>query len=130
MDWNNFWSVIWFVFWIFAYAAYLFALFAILADLFRDREAERLVEGPVGHLPDLRAVPHGAGVPDRPGPWHGGATGQPVTPRSGRTTRANRAGSFANPAHEIEKAKNLLDQGVITQGEFDAIKNKALGNKF
>ena len=31
------------------------------------------------------------------------------------------------PAAEIEKAKQLLDSGTITQGQFDAIKAKALG---
>ena len=30
-------------------------------------------------------------------------------------------------ASEIAKAKELLDAGTITQGEFDAIKAKALG---
>jgi len=31
------------------------------------------------------------------------------------------------PAAEIEKAKQLLDSGAITQSEFDAIKAKAVG---
>jgi uncharacterized membrane protein YcjF (UPF0283 family) len=36
------------------------------------------------------------------------------------------AGSGAGAAAEIEKAKQLLDSGAITQEEFDSIKAKAL----
>jgi len=32
------------------------------------------------------------------------------------------------PASEIEKAKRLLDNGIITRSEFDAIKAKAIGS--
>ena len=37
-----------------------------------------------------------------------------------------RAAGTSGPAHEIERAKELLDNGTITQAEFDAIKAKAL----
>ncbi|HJS96776.1 MAG TPA: PLDc N-terminal domain-containing protein [Solirubrobacteraceae bacterium] len=36
------------------------------------------------------------------------------------------AGSGGGAANEIEKAKKLLDDGTITQGEFDSMKAKAL----
>ena len=38
------------------------------------------------------------------------------------------AGSGGGAAAEIEKAKQLLDKGTITQSEFDAIKAKALAS--
>jgi hypothetical protein len=37
-----------------------------------------------------------------------------------------RATGTGGPASEIEKAKQLLDNGTITQAEFDSIKAKAL----
>jgi membrane protease subunit (stomatin/prohibitin family) len=36
------------------------------------------------------------------------------------------AAGSGGPAAEIDKAKQLLDSGAITQSEFDAIKQKAL----
>ena len=39
------------------------------------------------------------------------------------------AGSGGGAASEIEKAKALLDNGTITQAEFDSIKAKALGGQ-
>jgi hypothetical protein len=34
--WGSFWDIIWWFLWIFFFMAYLFALFAVIGDLFRD----------------------------------------------------------------------------------------------
>ena len=36
----------------------------------------------------------------------------------------------ANPTTDIARAKELLDSGAISQGEFDAIKSKALTGRY
>ena len=49
-----------------------------------------------------------------------------LSPGRGRTTMAAVELPGGGAATEIEKAKQLLDSGAITQAEFDAIKTKAL----
>ena len=91
-------------------------------------QAQRLVEGRLDHLPDLRALPHAAGLPDRPRQRHGRARRGPGR-RSCATAQDQYIKSVArraSPSDEIAKAKALLDAGTITQAEFDAIKAKAL----
>ena len=41
-----------------------------------------------------------------------------------------RPSASTSPAEDIAKAKALLDAGTISQGEFDALKSKALGNQY
>ncbi|MFF1875943.1 SHOCT domain-containing protein [Kitasatospora herbaricolor] len=128
--WSNFWDIIWLFFWSFAFIAYLFALFAIIGDLFRDHKLNGWWKAVwvifLIFVPFLTAlvylIARGRGMAERQGARYAQV--------SEDYDDGAKSSSFANPAHEIEKAKNLLDQGVITQGEFDAIKNKALGNKF
>ena len=65
-----------------------------------------------------------------------GTQGEQMAERSAKRAQAAQAqaddyvrsvaGSTEGPAAEIEKAKQLLDSGAITQDEFDAIKSKAV----
>ena len=41
-----------------------------------------------------------------------------------------RVQASASPADDIAQAQALLDAGTITQGEFDALKSKALGHGY
>lgn len=41
-----------------------------------------------------------------------------------------RPAASTSPADDIAQAKALLDAGTISQGEFDALKSKALGHQF
>ena len=124
------WSWIWTFFWMFAYVAYLLVLVYILIDIFRDDALSGWLKAVWVIL--LVFVP-----------WITGlvyliARGKGMAERSARkqveyqeySREEYRQISFANPADEIAKAQALREQGVITDGEFEAIKAKALGSRF
>ncbi|HEU4755146.1 MAG TPA: SHOCT domain-containing protein [Agromyces sp.] len=124
------WSWIWFFFWMFAYIAYLFVLIYIVIDIFRDHGLNGWMKALWLIL--LLFVP-----------WITGLVylivrGKGMAERSARkqveyqeySQDELRKISFASPTEEIAKAQALRDQGVITDGEFEALKAKALGSKF
>ena len=126
---SNFWDFIWLLFWTFAFVAYLFAIFAIIGDLFRDH---KLAGGWKAvwiifliFLPFLTAlvylIARGKGMAER---------SQAAALQSQQAANdyiRQAAGTSASPADEIAKAKSLLDAGSITQAEYDSLKAKALG---
>ncbi|MET4159476.1 SHOCT domain-containing protein [Agromyces sp. PvR057] len=124
------WDWIWFSFWIFAYIAYLFTLIYIAIDIFRSHD----IGGWMKALWILLLV----FLPFVTGLVYLIVRGQGMAERSSSrrpeiveySDEEVRKVSFANPADEITKAAALRDQGVITDGEFNAIKAKALGEKF
>lgn len=127
MDWSTFWSSFWIVIEVFVFVAYLMVMFNILGDIFRDRST-----GGVGKalwilalimLPIVSAlvylITRGKGMEQRRVKSTEAAQ-QAMDEYIQRTARA------ADPAKSIADAHTLLTQGVITQGEFDTIKAKAL----
>jgi hypothetical protein len=124
------WDWFWLLVWVFAYLAYLFVLFFIIFDIFRDRALNGWWKAV--WLIFLVFVPFLTGL------VYLIVRGKGMAERSARkqveyqedNADYIRSVSFASPTDEIAKAKALRDQGIISDGEFEALKNKALGGKF
>ena len=129
---DHVWSVIWVVIWSFVFVAYLFVLFYILTDLFRDRELSGWWKALwiifLIFMPYLTAlvyiIARGRGMSER----------QVSAVREARSetdayikhVAASGGSGTASPAQHIADAKALLDNGTINQAEFEQLKTKAL----
>ncbi|KQR52416.1 hypothetical protein ASF88_12835 [Leifsonia sp. Leaf336] len=127
--WNNFWNIIWLFFWSFAFIAYLFALFAIISDLFRDHKLNGWWKALwiifLIFVPFLTAlvylIARGPGMAER---------SQKEARQVQQSTDAYiRQVATSSPSDEIAKAKALLDAGTITPEEFAHLKSVALGHQ-
>ncbi|WP_438853447.1 SHOCT domain-containing protein [Agromyces sp. M3QZ16-3] len=124
------WQWFWFFFWIFAYVAYLMVLVYIVIDIFRDHSLNGWLKAVwiifLVFLPWLTGlvylIARGRGMAER--------SARKQVEYETHTAEEYRQISFASPSEEIAKAQALRDQGVISDGEFEAIKAKALGSKF
>jgi len=124
--WGSFWDLIWWFLWAFVVVAYLFALFAIIGDLFRDHKLSGWWKAVwiffLIVVPFLTAlvylIARGSGMAKR-----GAAQAQQyrAAQYEGVTHIAG-----TSPSDEIAKAKALLDAGTITSAEYETIKAKAL----
>lgn len=127
--WGSFWDIIWWFLWIFFFVVYLFALFAVIGDLFRDHKLNGwwkavwiifLIFVPFLTLL-VYVIARGKGMAER------SAREATDIQQAQDAYIKSVAGTSASPADEIAKAKTLLDAGTITQAEYDALKAKALG---
>lgn len=123
---EQFWSVIWLFFWGFAFVAYLFALFAVITDIFRDHELSGWLKAVwiifLVFVPFLTVlvylIARGRSMAER--------QAKSAERAQAATNEYIRSVAAASPTQEIAKAKELLDAGTLTQSEFDAVKAKAL----
>ncbi|MRG59105.1 hypothetical protein GE115_04370 [Agromyces sp. CFH 90414] len=129
--WESFWDIIWWTIWVFAFFAYLWAVIAIISDLFRDHKLNGWWKAVwiifLIFVPFLTAlvylIARGNGMAERA--QKDARRAQQATDEYIRAT----AGTAASPADEIAKAKSLLDAGTITQQEYDLLKAKALAHQ-
>ena len=124
--WNNFWDIFWWFFLVYAFIAFLWALFAVIGDLFRDDTLSGWWKAVwilfLVFVPLLGVLVYVI------------ARGKGMTERSMERARANREASdayirsvaAASPSDEISKATALRDSGTISADEFERIKTKAL----
>jgi len=124
--WGNFWSFIGWFFWAFVFVAYLFALFSVIADLFRDHQLggwwKALWVLFLIFVPFLTTLVYLI------------ARGQGMAERSQKHARAAQSAAdeyirtvaHHSPSDEIAKAKALLDAGTIDEDEYRSLKTRAL----
>jgi hypothetical protein len=124
---NSFWEWFWIAFLTFAFVAYLFAMFTIIVDLFRDKTVSGWMKAVwfifLILFPVLTAlvylIARGGGMAERQM-----KDAQAVKEAQDSYIR-DVAGS--SPADQIAKAKELHNSGAITDEEYEALKAKALG---
>lgn len=121
----SFWNVLWTMIVFFLWIVWFFILFRCIADIFRRKDISGW--GKTAWLIFVIILPFlGVFV-------YLIAEGNKMTERDvqGMQAQQQQFDTYVRtvaggPAGEIEKAKQLLDQGTITQAEFDSIKSRAL----
>lgn len=124
--WGSFGDLIWWFLWAFVFISYLFALFAIIADLFRDHRLSGWWKALwiifLVFVPFLTVlvylIARGRGMSER------GLKEAKQVQQAQDDYIKQVAGT--SPSEEIAKAKALLDAGTITPEEYDLLKAKIL----
>jgi predicted ferric reductase len=124
MDFGDFF---WLLVWSFFFVMYLMILFHIIGDLFRDKELsgwwKALWVIALIIFPFLTAliylIARGRGMAER-------QAGEMQRAQEATDSYIQQVAGRSNPTDQIATAKNLLDQGTITQTEFDRLKASAL----
>lgn len=123
---ENFWSIFWWLFCVYAIFAFLWAMFMVIGDLFRDHELSGWWKAVwilfLAFVPFLSLLVYMI------------ARGKGMTERSMAQARKSqeatdayiRQVTAASPSEEIAKAKALMDAGTISAAEFERIKSKVV----
>lgn len=124
--WENFWNIFWWFLYVYALIAFLYALFVIIGDIFRDRHLNGWLKAVwivfLAFIPFLGVlvylIARGKGMVER--------TGERARKDQEASDAYIRQVATASPTEEIAKAKALLDSGTISPDEFEKIKSSVL----
>jgi len=123
---STFWDSFWLIAEVFIFVAYLFVLFHIFSDLFRNSEMSGFVKA-LWILGLILPIPLVALIYIL---WHGRGMAQRQRQAMERVKSDNdsyiRQIAGKSPADQISEAKALLDAGTITADEYAKLKAKAL----
>ena len=123
--WESFWDIFWWFFIVYAFFAFLYALFIVISDVFRDRDLNGWWKAVwiifLAFVPFLTLLVYMV------------ARGKGMAQRSMERAQRDQAEAdsyirsvaSASPTEEIAKAKALMDAGTITPEEFQRIKARA-----
>jgi type VI protein secretion system component VasK len=125
----NFSDFFWLLIWSFFLVCYLMVLFQIIGDLFRDKDLSGWWKALwiifLIIFPFLAAliylIARGRGMAER-------QAGAVQNAQAATDQYIQSVASRGNPAEQIASAKTLLDNGTISQDEFDKLKQKALAS--
>jgi len=123
---STFWDTFWLIAEAFIFVAYLFVLFHIFSDLFRNSEMSGFVKVvwilalilPIPFIALIYILYHGRGMAQR--------QRQAMERVKSDTDSYIRQIAGKSPAEQVSEAKALLDAGTITADEFAQLKAKAL----
>ncbi|WP_180934476.1 SHOCT domain-containing protein [Nocardioides ungokensis] len=123
----SFWDVVWFIVISFAFVAYLMVMFSIIADLFRDREESGVMKAVwivcLIFFPLITAlvylIARGSGMADR-------QMQTAANMKEQQDAYIRDVAVKASPADQIAQAQKMLNDGAISQPEFERLKEKAL----
>jgi len=126
-DYPSFLNILWTIIVFFAWVAWIWILIVLFTDIFRRRDIGGWAKAGwvlfLLVLPFLGAliylIANHDGMADRQAKQIQGQQEQ-------FDSYVRQVAADSGPAAEIDKAKKLLDDGAITQSEFDALKAKAL----
>jgi predicted PurR-regulated permease PerM len=124
----NFWQFFWLIIWSFLFISYLFVLFQIFVDVFRDHKLAGgwkalwivclLIFPLIAAL--VYVIARGSGMAER--------QQASVVQAKQDTDRYIQQVAATSPADQVAAAKKLLDEGTINQAEFDQLKARALAS--
>lgn len=125
----NFGQFLLYAFWIFILFAFLIVIFRLLVDIFRSDDMGGFVKAlwiifliffpPITAL--IYLIARGKGMADR-------EIRAATEAQKAQQQYIREVSSAGDPVAQIAQAKTLLDNGTISQEEFDGIKAKALAS--